>query len=71
MALKGVKLVMTSLLEEAIKHVEQLPPSEQDVIASLILAELDERRTSAFAKTHDQMTAIAPKRREDMGYGRT
>lgn len=51
---------MTNLLEQAIKLVEQLPPDEQNSIASLILAELadDDRWTAAFAGTQDELSQL-------------
>ena len=63
---------MTQLLERAFSEVSKLSESDQDVIASLILDELeDERRwDSAFAKSQDQLTGIAAKVRADIAAGR-
>lgn len=63
---------MTQLLEQALDQVQQLPQSEQDAIATLILDELaDERRWSeSFARSQDQLARVAAKVREDIKAGR-
>ncbi len=63
---------MTQLLEEALTEVRKLPESEQDAIATLILAELeDERRwQETFARSQDQLARLAAKVREDIQAGR-
>ena len=63
---------MTQLLERAFSEVSKLSESDQDVIAALILDELeDERRwDSAIAKSQDQLTGIAAKVRADIAAGR-
>jgi hypothetical protein len=46
---------MTELLQQAIAQVQQLPPDQQDVIASRFLAELQDEHKweSQFATTTD------------------
>jgi len=63
---------MTQLLEQALAEIRKLPEPEQDAIAALILDELvDERRwEEAFARSQDQLTALAAKVREDVRDGR-
>jgi len=61
---------MTELLEQAMSddkplcvyaRVKQLPETEQDVIATLILEELEDEALwdSAFAKSHDALAKLA------------
>ena len=63
---------MTQLLEQALAQVQQLPQTEQDAIAALILEELaDERRwDEAFAKSQDQLARLAARAREEIRAGR-
>ncbi|MCI0361243.1 MAG: hypothetical protein L0211_22405 [Planctomycetaceae bacterium] len=63
---------MTQLLEQALEAVQQLPPAEQDSIASLILQELaDEKRwDEAFARTQVQLDRLADKVEADVAAGR-
>ena len=63
---------MTQLLERALSEVSKLSESDQDVIAALILDELeDERRwDSAFAKSQDQLMGLAARVRADIAAGR-
>ena len=63
---------MTQLLQQAIAKIQELPQSEQDAIASLILEELaDEQRwDAAFAGSQDQLAKLAAKAREDIRSGR-
>ena len=64
---------MTQMLERALSEVRKLSESDQDVIASLILDELeDERRwDSAFAKSQNQLTDLATRVRADIAAGRS
>ncbi len=64
--------MMTPLLEKALSEVYKLPPEEQDIIAALILEELeDERRwDKAFAESQDKLTQLAHKVRADIKAGR-
>jgi len=63
---------MTELLKQAIKKVHDLPPSEQDAIAAVILDELadEERWSAAFAKSQTQVAKLAEKARRDVRAGR-
>ena len=63
---------MTQLLEQAIAELHKLPGPEQDAIAALILAEIDDERRwdAAFADSQDQLSRMADKVREDIRAGR-
>ncbi len=63
---------MTELLEEAIAKVQQLPASEQDAIAQLILDELaDEQQwNQAFERSQDALSRLAAKVRADIQAGK-
>ena len=63
---------MTQLLEEALAKLQQLPDSEQDAIASMILDELaDEQRWQhSFANSQDKLAKLAEKARADIRAGR-
>jgi hypothetical protein len=52
---------VTSLLEHAIAKLRSLPESEQDVIAAMILEELedDRRWDAAFARSPDLLAQLA------------
>lgn len=64
---------MTVLLDKAIAAVQELPPEQQDAIASLILEELaDEGRwDSTFAQSQDALAKLAAKVRIDIRVGKT
>ncbi len=53
--------IMTELLEQAIARVMQLPETEQDAIAALILEELEDeaRWDKAFSQSHDLLAKLA------------
>jgi hypothetical protein len=63
---------MTELLEEAIAKVQQLPPSEQDAIAQLILDELaDEQQwNQAFERSQEALSRLAVQVRADIQAGK-
>jgi hypothetical protein len=63
---------MTQLLEKALTEVYKLPPEKQDVIASIILEELeDEQRwEAAFAASEGKLAKLAQKVRADIKAGR-
>lgn len=63
---------MTQLLQQAIGEIQKLPDADQDAIAALILAELeDERRwDEQFARSQPQLANLAEKVREDIRAGR-
>ncbi|EHC11724.1 hypothetical protein [Fischerella thermalis] len=52
---------MTELLEQAITKLKTLPASEQDAIAAMILAELEDevRWDATFAKSQDALAKLA------------
>jgi hypothetical protein len=58
---------MTELLEKAIAQVQQLPETEQDAIAALILEELeDEQRwDEMFARSPDVLARLAAEAEEE------
>jgi hypothetical protein len=58
---------MTALLEQAISRIQQLPEDEQNAMAEIILAELeDESRWDAvFAKPHDLLERMAAEAEEE------
>lgn len=63
---------MTQLLEQAIAQLQKLPESDQDAIASLILAELaDEQQwDEQFAGSQEQLSRMADRVRDDIRAGR-
>jgi len=63
---------MTQLLEEAIEKVRELPEAAQNLIASLILEEIDDeqRWDEAFANSQDKLAELAAKVRADLKVGR-
>ena len=63
---------MTYPLEQAISVVQTLPEADQDMIASLIMAELSdqERWKKRFAETQPQLAKLAEKIRADIQAGR-
>jgi hypothetical protein len=52
---------MTALLEQALSRIQQLPEDEQNAMAEIILAELDDesRWDAAFAKSPDLLERMA------------
>jgi hypothetical protein len=62
---------MTSLLEKALREAARLPEPEQDRIARLILDEIEDeaRWQSSFAKSQDQLAALADAAREEIARG--
>lgn len=64
---------MTQLLEEVLTKVRQLPASEQDAIAQLILDELEDEQQwdAAFARSQDVLSRLAEKARADIRAGKT
>ena len=64
---------MTRLLEEAFQKASALPESEQDALAALILADLeDERRwNESFSNTQDLLAELAAEARAEHQSGRT
>ncbi|MBI5653265.1 MAG: hypothetical protein HZC40_22890 [Chloroflexi bacterium] len=63
---------MTKLLERALAQVYELPATEQDAIATLILEELadEEKWQAAFARSQNVLAQLAQKARADIKAGR-
>ncbi len=63
---------MTYPLEQAISAVQSLPESDQDMIASLIMAELADQAhwEKQFAGSQPQLAKLADKVRADIRAGR-
>jgi predicted DNA-binding ribbon-helix-helix protein len=63
---------MTQLLQQAIAELHKLPESEQDTIAALILAEIDDERhwDAQFASTQRELAQLVAKVRDDIRTGR-
>jgi hypothetical protein len=65
---------MTELLQQAIAQIQQLPPDQQDAIASRFLAELQDEQKweSRFAATtDDQWDQMAAMVRQEIASGET
>jgi hypothetical protein len=64
---------MTELLERAITRLKALPTSEQDVIASIILEELEDdlRWDEAFSRSPDALAKLAASAMEEYYAGKT
>ena len=65
---------MTDLLQRAIEAIEELPSEEQDAIASLILAELEDEQTwkERFKVTSDeQWDSLVEAARAEIASGET
>jgi hypothetical protein len=65
--------LMTQLLERAFAAASQLPETEQDAFASLLLSELEsERRWSeSFAASQGQLSALANEALRELAAGET
>ncbi len=63
---------MTPLLDQALHVVYKLRPEQQDIIATLILDELeDEQRwEAAFSRSQDKLSQLANKVRLDIKAGK-
>lgn len=64
---------MTQLLQRAFNEASKLPDSEQDAVASLVLAELEseQRWTKSFAGSHDKLAAMAKEALAEFDAGET
>jgi hypothetical protein len=63
---------MTKLLQQAIAQIQQLPPQQQDAIASRFLAELQDEHTweTSFSSTTDeQWDRMAAMARQEIASG--
>ena len=52
---------MTQLLEKAMNEAAKLPPSDQDVLATILLEEIasEQRWSASFAKSQDVLSVLA------------
>ncbi|OGT00818.1 MAG: hypothetical protein A3F73_08715 [Gallionellales bacterium RIFCSPLOWO2_12_FULL_59_22] len=52
---------MTHLLEKAMSEIAKLPPSDQDVLATILLEEIasEQRWSESFAKSQDKLAMLA------------
>jgi hypothetical protein len=64
---------MTKLLEKALSEASKLPESEQDAVASIVLAELasEERWSAALAGSQDKLAKLAESALAEYSTGRT
>ncbi|NER25036.1 MAG: hypothetical protein F6J96_30915 [Symploca sp. SIO1C2] len=64
---------MTELLERAIARLKTLPASEQDVIASIILEELEDELLwdQAFSRSPDLLASLAASAMAEYHAGKT
>ena len=63
---------MTTLLQQAVAEIEQLPPEQQDAIASRFLAEIEDEKSwkARFAATtDDQWDSLAAMVRQEINAG--
>ena len=63
---------MTKLLDQAITEVQKLADAEQDAIAALILDRIadDQAWEHSFARSQNQLSAMAQNAREQVRTGR-
>jgi hypothetical protein len=64
---------MTQLLERAFTEASRLPETEQDAVASFLLAELDSERrwAHAFGSSQDQLARLADEALRELAAGET
>lgn len=64
---------MTRALEEAVRKASELPDDQQDALAALILAEIedDAKWSEAFANSQDVLERLAQEGRAEYRAGRT
>jgi hypothetical protein len=62
---------MSELLERAVAEVRKLPDVEQEAIAALILAEIEDDRQweEAFARSPDKLKALADRAEQQVRSG--
>jgi len=62
---------MTDLLEKALRKAARLPAAEQDRIAQVILDEIEDeaRWQTTFARSQDDLAALAGDAREEIAQG--
>jgi hypothetical protein len=66
-------VAMTDLLKSAIAKLQTLPESEQDVIASVILEEIEDEQhwDAAFARSPDVLAKLAASAMAEYDAGKT
>jgi hypothetical protein len=66
-------VAMTELLKSAIAKLQTLPESEQDVIASVILEEIEDEQhwEAAFARSPDVLAKLAASAMAEYDAGKT
>jgi hypothetical protein len=66
-------VAMTELLKSAIAKLQTLPESEQDVIASVILEEIEDEQhwDAAFARSPDVLAKLAASAMAEYDAGKT
>lgn len=64
---------MTQLLEKALSEVAKLPPSEQDILAAILLEELasEQKWGELFAKSQDKLAELAEEALAEHRAGKT
>lgn len=64
---------MTALMHQVVQHLESLPDSQQDVLASLLLEELDGELhwEDSLANSQDMLIAMAQQALTDHANGLT
>ena len=64
---------MTELLEQAIAKIKNLPESEQDTIATIILEELEDETKwdKSFANSQDLLASLAGEAMKEYAAGET
>ncbi|BAZ44748.1 hypothetical protein NIES4102_17650 [Chondrocystis sp. NIES-4102] len=64
---------MTKLLEQAIARIKKLPDNEQDIIAAIILEEIEEEIIwdQAFANSQDLLATLAAEAMREYQAGET
>jgi hypothetical protein len=63
---------MTQLLQQAIAELQKLPDTDQDAMATLILAEIADEKAwdDAFGASQEKLSKMASKVRDDIRAGR-
>jgi hypothetical protein len=66
-------IAMTELLEQVITKLKTLPESEQDVIATMVLEELEDdmKWEKAFARSEDMLAKLAAEAMTEYREGKT
>ena len=64
---------MTTLLKEAFERASALPPEEQDAVARILMAELEDEAqwADAFARSQDALAKLADETLEEFVAGDT